>query len=268
MIIDKQVQVIISSSNYKYYKELGYLFKSNKDVITVKVDDLTFGSKSIVNIECDYCNQTIQSSYKNYLVNIKKNNKFACFKCGYEKNKELNLLKYGVEHTLNLEEVKISRFKTNIDKYGSKSPFSSKIIKNKSKITNIEKYGFENVFQNKEIIEKIKQTNFKNKRWSLDYNNYAIYRRRVKLLTNNIKSELIKKWNGYDYYDDEYIKENLKLHYNDRLYPTIDHKISVLNGFNTGLSPEFISDINNLCITKKYINSKKSNLNDNEFKSN
>jgi hypothetical protein len=268
MIIDVEVEVVISSSNFKYYKELGYIFKNNKDTILVKVDDLTFGSKSIVNIECDYCNQLLKSHYKNYLVNIKKNNKFACSKCGYKKNIELNLLKYGVEYTLNLEEVKKSRFKTNIEKYGSKSPFSSNIIKNKSKKTNIEKYGFENVFQNKEIIDKIKQTNFNNKRWSLDYNNYLIYRRRVKLLTNKVKMELLEEWNGYDYYDNEYIKENLNLHYNDRLYPTIDHKISVLNGFNNGLSPEFISNINNLCITKKYINSKKSNLNYNEFKTN
>lgn len=118
------------------------------------------------------------------------------------------------------------------------------------------------------IIDVEVEVNFNNKRWSLDYNNYLIYRRRVKLLTNKVKMELLEEWNGYDYYDNEYIKENLNLHYNDRLYTTIDHKISVLNGFNNGLSPEFISNINNLCITKKYINSKKSNLNYNEFKTN
>jgi hypothetical protein len=265
MILDKQAEVKISSSNYKYYKELGYLF-NNGDTIIVDVKDLTIGSKSIVNIECDYCNQIKQSTYRNYLINIKKMNKFACHGCGYQKNKELNMIKYGVENTLCLDHVINSRFLTNIKKYGGKSPFSSKTVKDKAKLTNIEKYGFENVFQNIEIIEKIKKTNFNNNRWSLDYNNYSIYRRRVTLLTNKIKRELINNWDGYDYYDNEYIKENLNLHYNSRNYPTIDHKVSVLNGFINNISPEDISDINNLCITKKYINSKKSNLNYHEFK--
>ena len=74
------------------------------------------------------------------------------------------------------------------------------------------------------------------------------------------------KWNGYDYYDNEYIKENYKLNYNDNNYPTIDHKISIYYGFSNNIEPYIISNTDNLCITKKEINRKKSIRNENEFK--
>jgi len=62
---------------------------------------------------------------------------------------------------------------------------------------------------------------------------------------------------GSHYYDGKYIKENLLLDKNDNLYPSIDHKIPVLYGFLNNISKEEISNINNLCITKRITNSKK-----------
>jgi len=69
---------------------------------------------------------------------------------------------------------------------------------------------------------------------------------------------LFENWDGYDYYDGEYIKNNFNLHGLDNNYPTIDHKISVSYGFKNNIEPEKIADISNLCITKKINNSKKS----------
>ena len=37
----------------------------------------------------------------------------------------------------------------------------------------------------------------------------------------------------------------------------IDHKISIFHGFINNIDPILISDISNLCITKRYINSSK-----------
>ena len=57
----------------------------------------------------------------------------------------------------------------------------------------------------------------------------------------------------------------LKLNSNDKNYPTIDHKISIFCGFKNGISC-IIGNINNLCITKRGINSSKNKKNHNEFK--
>lgn len=59
----------------------------------------------------------------------------------------------------------------------------------------------------------------------------CLYKRRVKNETYKWKKIIFEKWNGYDYYDNEYIKNNLSLKSTDRLYPTIDHKDSILYGF-------------------------------------
>lgn len=73
-------------------------------------------------------------------------------------------------------------------------------------------------------------------------------------MTNiNIRKYKFKEnWNGLDYYDNEYIKDNYSLYdRNDENYPNIDHKISVIFGFKNNISAEEISQIDNLCFTKR-----------------
>ena len=93
----------------------------------------------------------------------------------------------------------------------------------------------------------------------VDIDKFKMYRRKVDKLTREIKSLLIEKWNGMDYYDGEYILYNFNLKYTHADYPTIDHKISVYYGFKNNLPPEEISKLDNLCITKRRINSTKYN---------
>lgn len=69
---------------------------------------------------------------------------------------------------------------------------------------------------------------------------------------------MFENWDGKDYYDDEYIKEYLLLPYGNKKYPTIDHKISIYYGFINNISPDEIGKLENLYITKRTINSKKS----------
>lgn len=61
------------------------------------------------------------------------------------------------------------------------------------------------------------------------------------------------------------IKENYKLDYNNNSYPSIDHKISVYDGFINKIDPSIIADINNLCITKRSINKNKGVLSEVDF---
>lgn len=77
------------------------------------------------------------------------------------------------------------------------------------------------------------------------------------VLTNKVREELFNSWDGYDYYDNEYILENIKLKSSSSSYPTIDHKISCYYGFINNIEPEIICSLDNLCITKRSINSMK-----------
>jgi len=84
------------------------------------------------------------------------------------------------------------------------------------------------------------------------------YRNEVKNLTKKAKKELLENWNGYDFYDNEYIKDNFNLDPTHKNYPTIDHKISVHYGFNNNIPSKEISKLDNLCFTKRTLNSIKN----------
>lgn len=83
------------------------------------------------------------------------------------------------------------------------------------------------------------------------------YRHDVQNVTLKNKKILFDNWNGFDFYDGEYIMPYLSINSNDKNYPTIDHKVSIFYGYSNNINPEIIGDINNLCITKRCINSSK-----------
>lgn len=106
----------------------------------------------------------------------------------------------------------------------------------------------------------------KNPNYNPNKSEYERYRRLVDNITTQNKSKLLESWDGYDYYDGEYILDNLNLHYNCSLYPVIDHKIPVSVGYRDGIPPEDISSVDNLCITKRVLNGRKWTKDDSEFK--
>jgi len=206
-----------------------------------------------------------------------------------EKLKQTNLDRYGVENTLQSEEIRDKIKATNLDKYGVEYPLQSEEIREKSKETlklkygvehpilfdefkekikqtNLNIYGVENVFQNKDIIERIKKIKIELGYQTEITDEYILYKHKIMNLTVSIKEKLYENWDGYDYYDNEYIKGNLDLHYNDPDYPTIDHKTSTLYGYLNDIPPEDICDLENLCITKRRINSSKKAKCEDEFK--
>lgn len=96
-----------------------------------------------------------------------------------------------------------------------------------------------------------------------DSEDYNLYKKLVEAETrNNLKS---LQWNGYDYYDGNYIRDNFNLNYNHRDYPTIDHKISIRHGFDNNIDFKVIGSIENLCYTKRSINSEKNKKNEKDF---
>lgn len=154
--------------------------------------------------------------------------------------------------------------KTNLEKYGG-HPIKNVDIQNKIKAANLEKYGTEHYFQSKEFLEnneikqKSKSTRIKNGYMidDVDMKPFLLYKRKCRRITYKFKKILFEKWDGYDYYDNEYIKDNLNLKNTNTSYPTIDHKISIFYGFINSIDVEKIGDLDNLCITKRRINCSK-----------
>jgi len=254
---------------------------------------LTHGSHAIVDVSCDYCGDILHVIYKNYIKHISVCDKSACSKkeCSNQKIKDVCMIKYGVENPYQAEFVKEKTKKTLIEKYGADHPMHVESIKNKVKQTNLERYGVEYPTVLEDVKEKSintclkkygvthesklpsqqeirKNTRIKNGNQIPDckLSSYTIYRKRVDNISDILKKELLKNWDGYDYYDNEYIKDNFNLDSHDVNYPTLDHKTSVQYGFLNGISVEDISDIQNLCITKNSNNAKKWKLNEGEFK--
>ena len=156
---------------------------------------------------------------------------------------------------------------TCLKKYGVENPFQSEVIKEKSKKTNLKKTGFEYQSQCSEAKQKAEQTMIKNGKKIPDSNLslWKIYKREVRIVTRHYIKQLFSNWDGFDYYDGEYIKHNKDLKLARRLLPTIDHKISVFYGFNNNISIDIIGNIKNLCITKMYINSGKREKSEEQF---
>ena len=247
MILSKFVKLKINSSDGKHYKNLGYVFNYG-DIVNIKVEDLTKGSHAIVEIKCDFCDYTNDMMYKEHIINTKKDGLNYCPKCKFKKTKKFNLEKYGVEHLFQSDEIKEKIKKTMLERYDVKNPGQSEILMDGS-------------------LEKAKLTRIVNGNQIPDglLTDFEKYYKKIKSLTRKIKNQLLEEWNGFDYYDNNFILENFNLEAKDTNYPTIDHKISVLFGFLNNISAEKICKLENLCITKRCINSMKNSKTENEF---
>jgi hypothetical protein len=229
--------------------------------------------------KCPSCNIDLLYKTKGKLnQSIKKNS--GCRKCAnINKSKMMAGKTLSEAHKLKIKEslnvslkFKESRsssefkLKCSISKTGDKNPSKQEWVKEKIQKSVIQLYK-----ENPEIKEKISLSvsrYFKNNQKYTnieDSSEYKNYRRIVRNLTRRNKKELVEKWNGFDYYDNEYILGYLELNYNDDKYPTIDHKVSILEGFKNNISHKIIADIQNLCITKRILNTQKGFKNSMEF---
>jgi very-short-patch-repair endonuclease len=137
--------------------------------------DLSYGSKKMVVVNCDYCKQNFDKA-KKYLKIDDLVNKDCCYGCRNKKAEEVNLIKYGcknqfsrkeirekigAEHKIraNTQEFKDKIKKTCMEKYGVASPLQDPKVREKIENTMLEKYGVKNASQAKEIQEKKMATN-------------------------------------------------------------------------------------------------------------
>tara|TARA_R110000772_G_scaffold8005_2_gene26718 strand:- start:1195 stop:1986 length:792 start_codon:yes stop_codon:yes gene_type:complete len=257
MLVKKEYKVLVTNRNISKFKDK-YNTKSGEYCL-INVSDLSKGSHLRVDVKCDRCDIVFGRTYKSYLYYRKNYDYDTCNKCKYEKVEKTNIEKFGVSNPFQSEKIKDKIKETWIDNYGVDNPAKSEIIQERIKKTNLEKYGYEYGLSDPDIRTLISKTKSDKglQRPTEEIEEFRIYRNRVNNITKLIKPQLLENWNGYDYYDSEYIKENFELDHNDKNYPTIDHKTSVLYGFLNNISEEDISNISNLCITKRSINSTK-----------
>jgi very-short-patch-repair endonuclease len=136
------------------------------------IESLTHGSSKKVCLQCDYCQNEYESTYKQYNNAHDVINKDACIKCKYVKRRDISMALYGVENSAQRPEVrqKISENCEGFDdkrraiikaKYGVENPMENAELKERQKQSVINKYGVENVSQIKEVREKVEATNLK-----------------------------------------------------------------------------------------------------------
>ena len=217
------------------------------------------------NSVCEICRRLkISSSHKGVIKSDIHRKKLSEAKigCKLSKKHRLNISKSN-SGKIRSEE---SKNRYSVSKMGNKNPTKQDWVKNKIRNSIIKLYE-----ENPEIKDRISNSLYRYFQNNTNYTSienqieYQEYRKIVNNLTNRNKKELLSIWDGIDYYDGEFILDNYSYNYNDERYPTIDHKISILYGFKNNIDAEIISSIENLCITKRTLNSKKGYHNYTEF---
>lgn len=174
------------------------------------------------------------------------------------------LEKYGVEYPLQNNEIKQKFEETMFKNHGVKHALLNNNLKEKSKKTLFKNYGVEHPSHSEEIQIKSKLTRIRNFNQipETKLSEWEKYKSQVRRETRKNKNKLIEMWDGYDFYDGEYIKDNfVKFKPRQKKYPSIDHKISVLNGFVNNIPSDTIGSLENICFTKTEINCSKREQN-------
>jgi hypothetical protein len=241
MIKTEIIEIKLNAKTIKWYWGLGYSGTTNQ-VIKINVGDLIPTSHYKVQCICDICLSERLLPYKSYVKFINGDGKYYCHKCSMIKKRNTNLIKYGVTHTLQDSVIRENIKKTCQKKYNADCYLASK-----------------EYLANTTIKNRIRLKNCANGRWfkDEDLSEFLRYKRRCRTLTDKNRIELFNSWDGTDFYDGEYIKENFKLHFTNKDYPTVDHKISIAYGFRNKITEQDICSIENLCVTKRRINNSK-----------
>jgi len=303
MILENNIKIISQKGNTRIIKKIFNIDKveMNRTYI-IPIEKLSIDSHYKIKVKCDFCDYEREIPYRQYLSNIKKDGKYYCSKCSVTKMKDSKIEKYGnnyfdvvkkykdtmmflygVENGFQLDEIKEKSKKTKFKKYGDEMFVNIKkhketimilygidniskldSIKQKKVETCLKNWGVEYPSQNKELSIKGSETRNRNRPY--DLTKMIEYRAKVISLTLKNKPMLLENWDGYDYYDNEHIVNNFNLSSSDRNYPTIDHKISIFYCFMNSISVEDAAHIDNLCMTKKCVNSRKNRKNEADFK--
>lgn len=183
MLLTKTVMVKWHGTNRKYYVSKGYLYTKKGEEFEVKIEDLQEGSNINVTVKCDYCEREHPKQYYEYISSNKKGiiHKDCCSNgnCQELKRQESNLLKYNIESTNKLLDLRLrkrdimnkkledesfvdnwnkKRKQTMLVNLGVEYAMQNQNVKLKAQKTWLKTLGVTNPSFSKEIIKKINQT--------------------------------------------------------------------------------------------------------------
>jgi hypothetical protein len=154
MLVSEFVEVKLNGKKIKHYEELGYILPKRKTkdgmcvpknaIINIKIEDVPKNSHIEVIVKCDYCGKEYPTRYDGY--NTRKENDInldCCEECKPLKNKELNMLRYGVENQFQREEIKNNLEYFYMNSFGSTHPMRNADIKEKAMKTMSDNNGIE-----------------------------------------------------------------------------------------------------------------------------
>lgn len=268
MILTKTVLIRTNNKNIKNYRNQGI------DVVYGELYDMDVKyvsrySKYKILAKCETCGAEKELPMQKYYQNWERSESYNCKACNNITYKKSMLEKYGYDNPSSTPECIEKRKKTCLEKYGSEYVVNSDYSKEKTKITFEKIYGGHPMKTDLKFkgVEKSNKTKMERGLIVPDHllNEWEIYRKLVRKITNRNRNKLIEDWDGLDYYDGEYIKENFDIKHTDCDFPTLDHKISIIYGFNNNIPAEEIGEISNLCMTKRGINSSKSFLTEEDY---
>jgi len=235
MLLTKNIDITINSSNIKYYEELGFEIKV-RDIINISIEKVTHGSCVEIEVKCDVCGKIKNVKYYRYLQNIEKHNLFCCSrKCANikriktnlekygvenastvtrEKAKQTCLEKYGVENAMQNNEIKEKLKKTCLEKYGVECVSKNDNVKEKMKQTNLEKYGVSSPIQNKDVMEKLKKTCLE----KYEFESYMS----TEEFKEKSKEKKLEKYGDENYHNIEKTKTTFKERYGEDWYTKTD----------------------------------------------
>lgn len=85
LVLPQKVRTKWGTTSKKHYEDLGYIFTKVADEFEVDVLELTKSSETLVDVECDFCQDIIHMPYKQY--NLLRSDKYCCPECMKHKKK-------------------------------------------------------------------------------------------------------------------------------------------------------------------------------------
>jgi len=158
MIKEKELKILITRRNKKYYINKGYDCKEINKEIKVSLEDVNPSSRIKITAICEICDEEKIISLNKYTENVKRGGYYGCKKCSRLKFKETNLKLYGVDNPMKVKEIQEKVEKTNMERYNVKTTLLDPITKEKIRKTIKDKYDVDEILSNKEIREKGKMT--------------------------------------------------------------------------------------------------------------
>lgn len=166
MILDNLTELILASSNYKYYQGLGYEGKIGQKIL-VRNKDLQDGTSVKEDRQCDCCGKIYTRRHSQHVRSFKRWNEDLCMECSHdeahtkkttERRRQTCLEKYGADNPSRVSEFQNNRTNTMLERYGVVNYFQADEFQEKAIATSLERYGTEFPCQSEEVKEKSKQT--------------------------------------------------------------------------------------------------------------